>query len=326
MNIQKFSIAAIISLTVLLISCRDTENNPSKVNFSTAPNATLAPNATIEVITNNQVRYHVLNYGGRWTSTIVESETGITIVDVGINDPGGAIVTSDISKSGEEIRAYADAIKKPITIIITHPHMDHFVNLNQFKDITVYAETKNAAALNQDASFQQIYGGTATAVSGSKLIGGFEFHFGNVSGTEALENGYTYIPSVKAVFTGDLTAINRHAYIRDYTPLDNTDELSTWINALNQMKTQFAGYNYVFVGHVGYETNVAENFNKSIKYLTDAQGLIKGTKNRLAGGKTTSVQEVVDELMILHPTYGDGGLLFALPNAFFPGDSGAKWF
>lgn len=326
MNIQKISIAAIFSLTVFLISCKKTETGPTKIDFSTAPNAALAPNGTVEVITNDQVRYHVLNYGGRWTSTIVESEKEITIVDVGINDPGGAVVTTDITKSGEEIRAYADAIKKPMSIIITHPHMDHYVNLNKFKDITVYAETQNAAVLNQDTNFKQIYGGVALPVSGSKLIGGFEFHFGNVSGTETVENGYAYIPSVKAVFTGDLTAINRHSYIRDYTPLDSVDELSTWINALNQMKTQFAGYHHVFVGHIGYETNVEENFNKTIQYLTDARGLIKGTKDRTGGGKTTSVQEVVDELKILYPAYGDGGLLFALPNAFFPGDPGAKWF
>ncbi|MFM2386383.1 MAG: hypothetical protein RL660_1140 [Bacteroidota bacterium] len=324
MNIKKLVIAAIICATTVFASCTKTET--SKVSFATAPAASLAPNGVVEVITEDKVRYHVLNFGTRWTSTIVESEKEITIVDVGINNPGGAVITTDISKSGEEIRAYANAINKPITIIITHPHIDHYINLDKFKDITVYAETKNAAVLNSDTTFKQIYGKDVIAVAGSKLIGGFEFYFGNVSGTEAVENGYVYIPSVKAVFTGDLTAVNRHAYIRDYTPLDNVDELTIWTNALKDMKPMFSGYKYVFVGHLGYDSDVSGNFDKSIKYLTDAQGLIKGTKLLSTGAVAKSNQEVVNELKALYPSYGDGGLLFSLPNAFYPGDPGAKWF
>ncbi len=324
MNIQKLAAAAILCVTVFLTSCEKTD--VTKVNFSTAPSASLAPNGVVEVVTENKVRYHVLSFGTRWTSTIVESEKEITIVDVGINNPGGAVVTSDISKSGEEIRAYANAINKPISIIITHPHVDHFINLDKFRDITVYAETKNAAALNNDATFKQVYGKNAIAVSDSRVIGGMEFHFGNVSGTEAVENGYVYIPSEKSVFTGDLTAVNRHSFIRDYTPLDNVDELSTWINALREMKTKFSSYRYVFVGHVGYDTNVSGNFDKTIAYLNDAQGLIKGTKRLRSGVIAKTNQEVVDELKALYPSFGDGGLLFSLPNAFFPGDPGAKWF
>ncbi|WP_028666277.1 MBL fold metallo-hydrolase [Runella zeae] len=317
----KFLSVLAISAALLLNSC-----DRDEFDFSPAPSTSLIKGGTVEVVTDGNARYHVLNFGGRWTSTIVESEKEITIVDVGINDPGGAVITADISKSGEEIRAYANAINKPITIIITHPHVDHFINLDKFKDITVYAETKNAAALNRDATFKQIYGKDAIAVSGSRVIGGFEFHFGNVSGTEATENGYVYIPSQKAVFTGDLTAVNRHSYIRDYTPLDNVDELSTWINALKEMKTKFSDYRYVFVGHVGYDSNVSGNFDKTIAYLSDAQGLIKGTKNLRSGVKAKSNKEVVDELKALYPSFGDGGLLFSLPNAFFPGDPGAIWF
>lgn len=118
-----------------------------------------------------------------------------------------------------------------MNIIITHPHIDHYINLDKFKDVTVYAQTKDAAVLNTDATFNQVYGDTAIGVSGSKEIGGFEYYFDNVSGTEAVENGYVYIPTERAVFTGDLTAIKRHSYIRDYTPLDSVDELSIWINA-----------------------------------------------------------------------------------------------
>lgn len=205
MTNSKFLFAVLLSTFVLITSCTD-----DSVEFSAVPAPSIAANAKVKVVTKDNVRYHVFTYGGRWSANFVESESEITLVDVGINNSGGAVVTGDITKSGEEIRAYADAIKKPMNVIITHPHVDHFINLDKFKDVTVYAETKNAAALNKDATFKQVYGKDAVGVSGSRVIGGFEFHFGNVSGTEAEENGYIYIPSEKAVFTGDLTAIERH--------------------------------------------------------------------------------------------------------------------
>lgn len=323
-------IASLIIATMFFSSCKKDEPkaNISSVHysFSQAPSPNLAPSAIVEVITKENVRYHVLNFGTRWTSTIVESENELTLIDVGINNSGGAIIPTDLSNSGTELRAYADAIKKPMSIIITHDHIDHFTNLNKFSDVPVYAETKTAALLMSDPSFLQVYTGNVVSINTSKLIGGFEYYVGNVTATEAPENGYIYIPSAKAVFTGDLSAIARHSYIRDYTPQDSTDELTVWINALNDMKADFSSYNYVFVGHLGYQTNVAAHFNETIGYLEDARGLIKGTKYLTGGGTATSVQQVVDELKILYPTYGDGALYFSLPNAFFPGDPGAQWF
>lgn len=318
MNIKLFSIVALASLTILA-SC-----NKDEVDFAATPDASLVKSGTVEVVTEDNVRYHVLNFGQRWTSTIVESETELILVDVGINVAPNS--TTDLSNSGKELRAYANAINKPMSVIITHDHIDHFLNLDNFRDVPVYAEASTAALLKNDPAFTSAYPGNVTGITGAKSIGGFEFHFGNVSGTEAPENGYVYIPSEKAVFTGDLTAINRHSYIRDYTPLDGTDELSVWIAALKDMKSQHRDYDYIFVGHLGYETNVAGNFDKTIAYLTDAQGLIKGTKTLQSGGKATSVREVVDELKLLYPNYGEGALLFALPDAFFPGDPGAQWF
>lgn len=318
MNIKLFSIVALASLTILA-SC-----NKDEVDFAATPDASLVKSGTVEVVTEDNVRYHVLNFGQRWTSTIVESETELILVDVGINVAPNS--TTDLSNSGKELRAYANAINKPMSVIITHDHIDHFLNLDNFRDVPVYAEASTAALLKNDPAFTSAYPGNVTGITGAKSIGGFEFHFGNVSGTEAPENGYVYIPSEKAVFTGDLTAINKHSYIRDYTPLDGTDELSVWIAALKDMKSQHRDYDYIFVGHIGYETNVTGNFDKTIAYLTDAQGLIKGTKTLQSGGKATSVREVVDELKLLYPNYGEGALLFALPDAFFPGDPGAQWF
>ncbi len=313
MKIKLFTIAALLGLT-FLISCEDEE---VKVNFEAAPAASIAKSATVQVITENKVRYHVLIFGGVVTSTIVESVSGATIVDVGFGM---------IPNSGPELRAYANALKKPLSVIITHDHRDHFGNLDNFKDVPVYAETKNVKLLLADPNFTVAYPNAVVGVTGTRMIGGVEFAFDNISNTEAPENGFMYILSEKVIFPGDITFNNAHAYIRDYTPLDNIDELSIWIAGLKDMKTKYGSYKYIFIGHNGYSSNVTENLDKNINYLSDAQGLIKGTKPLKSGGFAKSVKQVVDEMVVLYPTYENGGLRLALPDGFFSGDPGAAWF
>ncbi len=320
---MKFKNLLFLALAGLLFftSCKKEDdivpNDPVTVDFGDAPSSSIITSGTVEVITENQIRYHVLIFGGLVTSTIVETETGLVVVDVAFGL---------IPNSGTELRAYVDVINKPINVVITHGHQDHYGNMNHFTDATVYAETNNAAVLLADSNFTNLYSGSVNAVTGSQVIAGVEFIFDNISHTEATENGFLYIPNHTALFPGDLVFNRSHAYIREYTPLDANDELDTWIAGLNAMKTLQGNYSRIFMGHNGYRTDVSVTIDENIAYLTDAQGLIKGTKALTAGGYASSVVEVTDELALLYPNYASGGLLLALPDSFFPGDPGANWF
>lgn len=297
-------------------SCKKNDDTLT-INFTAPPSTTIVKSGTVKVITENNVRFHVLEFGKTVTSTIVETENAITIVDVGFGL---------IANSGQELRAYADSIKKPMNIIITHDHRDHFMNLDHFNDIAVYAEAKSASLLLADTNFTNVYKGNVIAVNGSQSIGGLDYMFGDISNTEAPENGYISIPSLQSFFPGDLTFNKAHTFIRDYTPLDGTDELTGWINSLQYLKNQFGSYKHIFVGHNGYSDNVSDLIDANIAYLKDAQGLIKGTKKLTNGAYASTVKQVVDELALLYPDYGPGGLYLALPDAFYPGDPGALWF
>lgn len=317
MNNIKFSLIAVLGL-LLFSSCGDDDESNPMVDFGPAPSVSIT-DGTIEVITEDIVRYHTLIFGELVTAVIIESETGVTLVDV-------AFSFANFLDAGTELRAYADAIGKPINVIITHAHQDHYGNIPNFADVPIYAETKNAAALLADPIFMGLFSGTVNAVSGTLEIGGMDFMFDNLSNTETSENGYVYIPEHKSVFPGDLVFNRSHAFIREYTPLDDTDELEIWIAGLNNMKSDFSSYKHIFMGHNGRRTDLANVFDENIAYLTDAHGLIKGTKALTTGGFATSVQEVVDELELLYPNYKPGGLYLALPDGFFPGDPGATWF
>lgn len=315
MKLKNFFFIVLAGL-MFFASCND-DDDIEIVDFGTAPLASIVPSGTIEVVTEDQVRYHVVIFGALVTSTIIETETAVTIVDVAF---------PLIPNSGPELRAYANAIGKPINVIITHAHQDHYGNMDQFGDVPVYAETANATVLAADANFTGLYNGPVIALTGTHEIGGLELNFENISNTEGEENGYLTIPSHKAFFPGDLIFNRSHAYIREYTPLDATDELDIWLGGLNSMKTSYGDYKHIFMGHNGRRSDVGTAIDENISYLTDAQGLIKGTKELTAGGFATSVAEVVDELNLLYPNYGSGGLFLALPEAFFPGDPGAVWF
>ncbi|MDY8135430.1 MBL fold metallo-hydrolase [Aquimarina sp. 2201CG5-10] len=305
-------------ITLFVIACNNGDDNstPLVVNFGTAPDASLLSTGTVEVITENTVRYHVLNFNaGGYTSTIVETETTATLIDVGIQ-----------GIEGPEIRSYANALGKTLSVIITHDHPDHYGNIGSFTDIPVYAHLEAAADLAVNTGFTDLYSTAINVVNDSQTIGDLEFRFANIPNAETAENGYVFIPSVGSLFPGDLVYNGRHNYIREYTPLDSVDELDNWITGLNQLKTDFGNYNHIFVGHVGMRTDISTVIDENIAYLSDAQGLIKGTKELTSGGFATSVQDVVDELALLYPDLITGALIFALPDAFFPGDPGANWF
>ncbi len=315
---KKFKVIIVlltVVLSLLVTSCRDDDK---KVDFGEAPSLTLST-GTVEVITEDQVRYHVLSIAdGGLIVTMVESETGLTIVDLGL---------SSVALLGDEIRAYADMIGKPMSIAITHAHQDHYGNFDKFTDIDFYAESTIADLLMANEDFSAVIS-TVNKVTYSQRIQGFEFKFKKISAAEASENGYIYMKKTKALFASDLIYNQAHNFIREYTPLDDEDELTNWINGLNTLKSRFGYYKYVFVGHGGngVRTDISTAIDENIAYLTDAQGIIKGTKPLTAGGTANTVQEVIDELKVLYPDYADGALTLSLPGAFGDGDPGAIWF
>jgi glyoxylase-like metal-dependent hydrolase (beta-lactamase superfamily II) len=296
-----------------------TPTEPSKVEFGAVPDATIITTGTVEVITEDNVRYHVIvaNVGGVYTVTMVESEIGVTIVDFG---------PAFIPNFGTEIKAYADAIRKPMSAIVTHDHGDHYGNIDKFPNTKIYAEETIADILKTDANFTALYSDDITKVTTSETIHGFAFTFDKISQAETGENGYVYIEETKAIFLADLVYNKSHNYIREYTPLTAPDEPTNWIKGLNSLKATFGDYKHVFVGHNGTRTDVATVINENITYLSDAQGLIKGTKQLTAGGTASTVLEVVNELEILYPSYVECALKLSLPDAFYPGDPGSVWF
>ncbi|WP_282148139.1 MBL fold metallo-hydrolase [Algibacter lectus] len=314
----KLKFMAIIVLAITIVSCNnDDDSNAQKtVDFGTAPSSSMITLGTVDVITENTVRYHTLNFDtAPYTVTIVETENTVVLVDL-----GPAPVFAD------ELKAYVDAINKPGAVIITHNHGDHYGGAGNFADLDFYAESNVAAQLNSTADFTSLHPNAVIGVSDFQEIGDLTYVFDKVSNAETGENGYVYNAAHKVLFAGDLIYNLSHPYLREYTPNSGADEIDNWIAGLNVLKANFADYNHIFVGHNGSRADVETSIDENIDYLQNAQGLIKGTQTTTGGGTATTNQEVIDELEVLYPNYLDGGLYLSLPDAFFPGDTGADWF
>ncbi|WP_282031029.1 MBL fold metallo-hydrolase [Winogradskyella eximia] len=318
MKYFKLKFIAIMMLAFTVFSCSndDDSNSQQVIDFGTAPSSAIITTGSVNVLTENTVRYHTINFDtAPYTVTIVETENNVVLVDLG---PAPFFAN--------ELEAYVDVINKPGAVIITHNHGDHYGGATNFTDLDVYAESTVAAQLNNTADFTSIYPNSVIGVTGAQEIGGLTFVFDKVSNAETGENGYIYNEEHKVVFAGDLIYNLSHPYLREYTPNNGDDEIDNWIAGLNVLKTNFASYNHLFVGHNGSRSDVSTVINENIDYLQNAQGIIKGTQTITGGGTATTQQEVINELEVLYPTYLDGGLYLSLPDAFFPGDPGADWF
>ena len=314
-----------VSAALLAAGCSSGEDDADAgtmaVAFGAAPDAAaLIPSATVEVITEDEVRFHVVEFGpstAAYTSTMVETENSLVIVDTG---------PADEANWATELRDYADATGKTTSLIITHAHADHFGALGSFADLPLYAETQVSAALGSSMQFTDLYSNSINAVGGPTLIGDLSYDFGVVSQAETGENGYIAVPAIGALFAGDLVYEDTHLYIREYTPLEAPDELDNWIAGLNSMRADFGDYDYLFVGHGGYSDDVSAAIDSNVEYLTFARDLILGNTALANGELATANQDVVVELAARYPDYITGGLPLALPGAFFEGDPGASWF
>lgn len=314
-----FGFLAVIA-TTLLVSCSNDDNReqtkPVVVEFGEAPSSSLITTGVVNVITENTVRYHTIDFAAApYTVTIVETEDNIVLVDLG---PAPAFA--------DELETYVDAINKTGAVIITHNHGDHYGGAGNFTDLNFYAENTVADQLNNTDDFTSLYSNSVIGVSGSQEIGGLTFTFDKVSNAETGENSFLYNEELKIVFSGDLVYNLTHPYLREYTPNAGEDEIDNWVAGLNVLKTNFSGYSHLFVGHNGSRNDIGTVIDENIDYLQTAQGLIKGSETISRGGAASNQQEVVDELELRYPNHLEGGIFLSLPDAFFPGDPGANWF
>lgn len=311
----------ICCMMFLFISC-DSDDYNTPVTLGKIPSDSIITTGKVTVIEDGDTRYHVISpKKGAASVTLVENALGIVIVDLG---------PPNMPNFGKDIKAYTNAINKPIALLITHAHNDHFGAIAQFKEAPLYAQTNVANQLKNNNTFKSEYTKAIISVATAETIFNNTYTFGTIAKAEYAtgDNSYAYIQDKKTLFCGDLAYNNTHSYVRDYTPLTAPDELNNWINGLKTLKNKFGNYKCAFVGHGNPTAKPNQLFDENIAYLQTLQDLIFGKQalKKTGIGNAYKVRDVINELDALYPNYNEGALKLALPGAFGPNDPGAIWF
>lgn len=198
--------------------------------------------------------------GLRVCSHIVETADKLVIVD--------ALLLRPYAK---QLRRYADGLGKPIErVIISHGHADHWLGLEFFQDVPIYALAEIKGELEYMGDWylkfrQQVYGNlvpeTKTVpnqvlAEGSERIGGLEFVFRKVTGAESPVALCIELPELKTLIAQDLVYNQVYLFIGE-TSFD------AWIAELQAL--QGKGFETVLPGHG--EPADSKVFANVIEYL-----------------------------------------------------------
>ncbi len=228
---------------------------------------------TISIIRDGDITIHSFQspeQGEMTCSQIIETETGIIIVDVLLLKP-----------YAKQLRQYVDGLQKPIErVIITHTHPDHWFGLEYFQDCPLYAlqETIDEISVVADQYIEynhSVFGDKSTStkvipqnviIEGAEKIAGLELAFTKVTQAEANVMLMIEIPSLKILVAQDLVYNDVYLKKKKKSP-EGELCFDGWISILEKLKKN--DYRRVLVGH-GCKSD-ASIFEEMIEYLNFAQ-------------------------------------------------------
>ncbi|MEM7276091.1 MAG: MBL fold metallo-hydrolase [Actinomycetota bacterium] len=204
---------------------------------------------------------------------VIETENSLFLVD-----------TQFLLPNALEMRAYADAIGKPIDrVFITHEHPDHFLGSEAFDDLPIYAlsEVVDLIAASGDAEIEEKQGDfgpeaiASTFVTpevvepGTIEIDGVTLELEKVLDAEAETQLVVKLPDHGVALVGDIVYSGVHLIIAGNPP--------TWIEALQGLQTAADQYPIVLAGH-GMPTDPSA-YDANIAYLSTVSELLGSVDN-----------------------------------------------
>jgi glyoxylase-like metal-dependent hydrolase (beta-lactamase superfamily II) len=179
-----------------------------------------SPTGEVVVQQTRSATIHTLVSGadGVMTSThVIEGPTALVIVD-----------THLLRADARALRAYADAIGKPIErVIVTHGHPDHYFGIESFTDVPVYATENTHRHMQQrhrahhrghvervgDAVTDEVHFPTATLPEGEFVIDGVRYEISEMPNLEDIWQTVIRLPDEGVLIVQDLAGRGTHLFL-----------------------------------------------------------------------------------------------------------------
>ncbi len=245
--------AFVVALALSVIAVGTGCGSSPQASSNASPQATLevVPELHQEVVTREfgEVRVHTLvsRVDRVGTAThVIEGPSGLVVID-----------THLLRRDAQRLRAFADAIGKPIErVIISHGHPDHYFGLEYFTDLPTYALPDSIADMQRrwrghrhghvarvgDAVTDFARFPEHEQTAGREILGGVAFAFEPVSSGEDVSQLVVRLPEQNVLIVQDLST-------KGYHPFVGTLRIPSWRELLRELIETSNTETYVLVGH-----------------------------------------------------------------------------
>ncbi|MGI9535306.1 MAG: MBL fold metallo-hydrolase [Thermodesulfobacteriota bacterium] len=229
--------------------------------------------------------YSASNQGFKSNSHLILLENNALLIDAQFIPDDANNVVDLIHNTGKQLS----------TIIITHPHPDHYYGLEvigvKFPKAEIYGGEETIKHIRNSSKYwdgENGYNwnpGRFKVLDGEKItIEGEELKYKIFKNSESIENTVLYITTQRTLFIGDLASNNVHMWLAE-------DQSKNWISFLEEVQ-KIGPIKKVYPGHgpVSDQRIIKE----AIKYINDLNSVI---------GSSDSSEEAILKFKKIYPQY-----------------------
>lgn len=230
---------------------------------------------------------------------IIETKGKLVVID-----------TQHLLSRAQEARAFVDYLDKPVDrVIVSHSHPDHYIGIEKFRDLPIYATKETVENMKEGAeelrqrniALGEPYLGDypdeilyPENIMESKFsVDGVEYEVIKTRDAEARDGIIIKIPQIEALFVGDLIEEGVHLAVLDP---------ESYIDALKMVQgLEKEGYEHILSGHGGiYTFNVVE---ENLEYLYSVKEIL---------GEKITTGEYKESIEKRYPDYGGADYVIGL--------------